>query len=596
MSILRLGKVHLHWCHKCNLPLIEKGKCNICWEKGDKVKITPPGDVRPAFKRDIELIKKTIDQQWGENYSDNILSENKIILLNSSPSLDRMDEVIIDGKPIGNLRYNVLKKGKDRHPYEFILRTWKSLPKPNKNYVIVDKGAVKPIKNGGSVLAPGIVDLDDSIKENDEVIILSPKGNVLASGAAQMSGVEMKISNYGKAVKNRWRTSDYHPRKGKNTWDDVLKANNHMIKERVENSVQFIKEKVNQYNLPIAVAYSGGKDSLATLHLLLDAGFRPDMLFIDTGIELPETIENVEEISKKYDLNLYRRKAKNGYWNNVDYFGPSARDYRWCCKTCKLGPTARLIKENYDNGILSFIGQRRYESIQRMKQGNTWDNPWVPGQKSASPIQDWTALHVWLYLFMKEAKYNPIYEEGFKRIGCWLCPASDLAELELIKDNLDEYPRFEKVLKTYAKKMNLPTEWIELGLWRWINIPDEMMNILDDLEIDFDEKKEDEQAKPSLKEILSDINVLDLLKILDLNKENILKEGEDKKNEEEIFKLYIKSNHCVDCGICISRCPNDALSFDDGLIIDKDLCTSCKNCLGKCPVVEFDERVKTQYW
>jgi len=583
MSIVRLGKIHLHWCDHCNVPIVEEGDCGLCDEESRKVEITPPGDVRPAFEEDINLIRNTIDRQWGDGYSYQVLSEEKPVVLNGIPYKDRMDEVIIDGEVVGALRYNPERKLEDKVPYEFILRPWKGLGTPEKGFVEVDQGAVEPILEGGSVLAPGIINADEAIEEGDEVIVSDVSGKVLCSGSARYSGEELIEASSGRGVKNRWRISEYSPSEKEASWDDVIEANKKHIDERVEEAVEFVKKNVEKNDLPIAVAYSGGKDSLATLHILLEAGIDPDMIFIDTGIELPETIENVKRISEKYDLNLHMRKADSGYWKNVDHFGPSARDYRWCCKTCKLGPTSLLIKENYENGVLSFIGQRRYESRQRMSQGSTWDNPWVPGQVSASPIQDWTALHVWFYLFSKDADWNEWYERGFERIGCWVCPASDLAELDKLKEEFSEYERLEEALERYAEKKDLPDKWMQLGLWRWLDIPKNMEGLLDE-ELENIERVEIEK---SIGEMLENSRTKNLL--------NTLCDVEDSSPEqldrEEVLKLHKKALYCVECGVCLGRCERDALFFENGIKIDSEKCIHCGRCLGKCPVVHFDARV-----
>jgi len=583
MSLVRLGKVHLHWCDKCNVPIVEKGNCGLCGSKAQKVDITPPGDVRPAFDEDIQLIRETIDRQWGASYSYEIFSKEKIVILNGIPYRDRMDEVIVDGRVIGALRYNPQRKLEGKDPYEFILRPWEDLKAPEESFVEVDKGAVDPILNGGSVLAPGITNADLDIKEGDEVVVIDESGDVLCSGSSRYSGKELLEASSGRGVKNRWRISDYTPNEKEASWDEVIEANQELMDERVNEAIEFVEKNIEKHDLPVAVAYSGGKDSLATLHILLEADLDPDMIFIDTGIELPETLENVRNTAKKYDLTLKERKADSGYWKNVDFFGPSARDYRWCCKTCKLGPTSLLIKENYDKGVLSFIGQRRYESKQRMSQGSTWDNPWVPGQVSASPIQDWTAFHVWLYLFSKDADWNEWYEKGFERIGCWVCPASDLAELDKLKEEFPKYERFEEALERYAAKNDLSKKWIELGLWRWLDVPENMEELLAE-ELETVEKSE---IKKPIEEMLEHPRTRNLLNAL-CDGENICNQS---FNKEEVLRLHKKALNCVECGVCVGRCERDALFFDNGIKIDPEKCIHCGRCLGKCPVVHFDTRV-----
>jgi len=44
-------------------------------------------------------------------------------------------------------------------------------------------------------------------------------------------------------------------------------------------------------------------------------------------------------------------------------------------------------------------------------------------------------------------------------------------------------------------------------------------------------------------------------------------------------------SECIDCGACISVCPQDVLSFDDEwrLIIDGEKCILCGKCVIACP-------------
>ncbi len=127
--------------------------------------------------------------------------------------------------------------------------------------------------------------------------------------------------------------------------------------------------------------------------------------------------------------------------------------------------------KNFPNGVLSFIGQRKYESEARHDKPRIWNNPWTPGQTGASPIQNWNSLHVWLYIFLKEEPFNVWYTRGLDRIGCFLCPASDMSELEIVAGNSDRYDQWNKFLDDYMKSRGLPQEWKDYALWRWKKAP-----------------------------------------------------------------------------------------------------------------------------
>ena len=79
--------------------------------------------------------------------------------------------------------------------------------KPSKFRVTVDEGAMKFIMNGADVMKPGIVYVDERIKEGDFVYVtVENKESPIAVGTALCDGVEMK--GKGKAVKNLHHIKD----------------------------------------------------------------------------------------------------------------------------------------------------------------------------------------------------------------------------------------------------------------------------------------------------------------------------------------------------------------------------------------------------
>ncbi len=632
MGEVRHGKIHLRWCDQCNVPVLEQGSCGLCGGRTREVKITPPGDARPAFAHDITVIRRLIDQQFGEGTGLAVLPEGHIVILNKAPDIDRMDEVIVGGEVVGAMRFSLVD-GERFLPRPASARIL--APIARRGWVKIDPGAADAIRTkSASALAIGIEDCDPGITKGAEVIVLGLDGEAVSVGVTKMSAEEMLTHPRGTAVKTRWtveRGAAAPPRKAAR-WEDAVSASRETMNRRAVEARRFVADTVAQAGLPVVVSYSGGKDSLATLHLVLDAGIRPKLLFVDTGLEFDETLQNVREVAEEFGLELVSESAGDAFWKNVGFFGPPARDYRWCCKTCKLGPATRLIQRTFPEGVLSFIGQRAYESESRANKGRVWRNPWTPGQLAASPIQKWTALHVWIYLFSKGARHNPLYEKGFERIGCFMCPAADLAELRRARDICARYPRWQDILDRYAKARGKSEAWLAYDAWRWKRVPKSVIDELSQRGIDVSSAEPAQQETAPLEfrstggyspcvEGLSMEGVfsrpLDMARVANLlNMQGKVTTSPDNqiaevrgmtvfaegpvmvraKDEKELAtrasrlrEIVFRAMNCAGCGICVARCETGALSLDGRVSIDEGRCTHCGACFGPCPVVAFRE-------
>ncbi len=452
-----LGKILLRWCDQCHAPVLAK-HCS-CGSPTREVPVTPPGDARPAFPADVSLINRIYDEHFGAT----LIPEAHVALLNKVPDNDRMEEIIVGGGVAGIIRY---------FPKE---RRWEPVPRPEactlflpkKRFVVVSDDAVPFIRDEGmSVLAPGVVSVEDSVKAGDEVFILTQENVCIGVGRAKVDAAAAREMKKGSIVRTRRNVaSTIVP--GAATWDEVVKANSAALANAESDSVEFVREvKRRNPNLVANVSYSRGKDSLATLLVVMKAIGKVPLLFADTGFEFPETYANVDDVAGKYGLDVIRTNGISEFWEHFNMQGPPAVNARWCCKVCKLIPVGRRIREEWGECV-SFIGQRRYESASRAKSDRVWRNPNVPVQLSAAPIHNWTAMHVWLYLMQENAPYNVLYERHLDRIGCFMCPSSDMALIHEIEEEYAElWSGWIRKLVGYQQANGLPDEWIRDGHWR----------------------------------------------------------------------------------------------------------------------------------
>ncbi len=456
MGGLYHGKIILHWCDTCHTPVLGD-RCS-CGSQARPVPLTPPGDPRPAFPDDIAFINQLYEETFGMT----LIPEGRLALLNKVPDKDRMEEIVLGGAVVGAIRYR-----EDLHRWEALPRPEAAgIVKPTRRYIIIDDGAEGSIREGSSLLAPGLVHCEESVRTGDEVFMVTRSGSCAGVGRARVDAEEANRMERGQVVKTRKNLpSTCDP--GPSTWDYAVRANRDPL-DRAEAAVrQFIAEKIGPYeHLPMSVSYSGGKDSLATFLVVKNAYKQLPILFIDTGLEFPSTHENVNDIIATYGVDGITIQTGDEFWKEFEIRGPPAVDDRWCCKVAKLEPLRRYIEENIGE-IVSFVGQRKYESFSRMKNPRVWRNAYVQNQVCLAPIHNWTALHVWLYIFRENAPFNDMYRHGVDRMGCYMCPACDLGVLERIQGACpDLWSGWADRMEKWRIDHDLPEDWSSSGSWR----------------------------------------------------------------------------------------------------------------------------------
>ena len=593
--------------------------------------------MRPAKVDEVREIKELIKANFGENCV--IFSEDDILLLNHLGSEDQMDEIILYGKSIGTRRYDLLRSKwiikLNSNGLSLIKR------KITKNWVKIDSGAKEKIIQGANILIPGVVSADENIQTGNYLVVIDEEENVVAGGIARINEADRKSKEKGVYAKNYVSVKEvFKPKRTKHSWTDIVEYNTKIIRKSEEESVEYVRKIKKEFKLPMLVSFSGGKDSLVTLSIIQQAFPKDEykVMFVDTGIEFPETIKYVKDVSVELgfkDQLITEKVPTELFWDAFDKFGPPGRDFRHCCKFAKLAPIQKAISKEFNNEkCLSFVGQRRYESFRRAVS-DIWENQYTPNQINVSPIQEWTAFMIWLYILWKELPYNPLYDLGYERIGCWACPSSDIAQFEILRKNHPElHERLYNAVESWRSKRGLPEDYWKYGLWRFKRLPKKILSALplnkkeymkttkditlSSLQIEVSDcVTQPISAIGSFTEAIdleSIINFLPILGRVQYNSRLHFIRISNKKRSiliyaDGAFKILFKKQKaltndmikesintftyavlraldCIECGLCKEKCEFDAISFQKGtIIVNEQLCSNCNLCFNVCPIV-----------
>ncbi|WP_321508701.1 aminotransferase class V-fold PLP-dependent enzyme [uncultured Methanoregula sp.] len=432
----------LYWCEQCNVPLIAKS-C-ACGRDGKKIDLLQPYDLRPALSADADLIRTLIQESFGP------VPLAKILLLNKTGGVDRADLVIMHGERLGWLTFDPVARAfsLDIAP--------EALPflVPHATKGIVDLDLHTDVRREQGRIGGKRIPLKTAIPGG--TVIVKYKGKY---GTGMVKDGSVKVKELITVVPKT------PPNPG---WETVIEKNRYHLKNLERNAIRTIKQHI--HDRPTAnVSFSGGKDSTAVLHLARKAGVTK-AFFINTNLEFPETIEFVR--SQGVDII----EKAGDFWQAVEKAGPPGKDNRWCCKFQKLRPLKLYLADT--GPCVTIQGNRWYESWNRASLEETSQNPDNPLQLNVSPIRNWRALEVFLYLWWQKAAMNPLYEQGIERIGCYLCPAMLESEYEMIRRTHPEYTRrWDAFVESWADKKGLPDAYCQFGLWRWRELPPKMREL-----------------------------------------------------------------------------------------------------------------------
>lgn len=270
--------------------------------------------------------------------------------------------------------------------------------------------------------------------------------------------------------------------------------------EKVERSIAQMRLAAGMskryYDAPLLVCYSGGKDSDVLVELALMSGIDFEVQHSRTTVDAPETIYHVRDVFGRLESHgvhcFFHNPTYQGYrismWSLIPLKQmPPTRLVRYCCKT---------LKETGGKGRAIATGVRRCESAARRNRAfannfsqarpaaldfedaaslfedaskviehddNFIRSCRMRGKTSFQPIVEWLDDDVWQFVDEQGIEINPLYADGFKRVGCIGCPLASPSErareFERWPKYRDAYMRaFDKML-IHRKACGLDTQW-----------------------------------------------------------------------------------------------------------------------------------------
>ena len=184
------------------------------------------------------------------------------------------------------------------------------------------------------------------------------------------------------------------------------------------------------------VSFSGGKDSTAMLHLLIEQGISIDkVLYFETEWDFPQMSAHLALVTAKTGLPIVKVRYYRHFNEQLACYGWPKSAGGWCTarkhRTC-----LKYIRSNCRGEKVEYIGFSSDE-IQRTKTKWMLDRKWpVKFPLIEAGFSEADSLK---YCLSLGYHWDGLYDV-FKRIGCFCCPKGGKAKRRLISQN---YPELE---------------------------------------------------------------------------------------------------------------------------------------------------------
>jgi len=181
--------------------------------------------------------------------------------------------------------------------------------------------------------------------------------------------------------------------------------------QKLERSLDLIRDAVRTHGSRLVVANSLGKDSVAVWHLTKRVAPEARGFIVTTRFKPEETVAFMnQEVARYPELKVYQSDA-------VIVSELYRTDPDRCCELLKVEPTRRALAELdvscWVTGLRCTEGRTRtdYRELEERDQGLI----------KLNPILLWYEREVWQYLALNQVPVNPLYAKGYRSLGCAPC-------------------------------------------------------------------------------------------------------------------------------------------------------------------------------
>jgi len=195
------------------------------------------------------------------------------------------------------------------------------------------------------------------------------------------------------------------------------------LNESLKTPQEVLKWSLDNLHPRLALASSFGAEDVVVIDMMMKINPKSRIFTLDTGRLNQETYDVMDEIRKKYNMNIevmfpdQNEVEQMVRVNGMNLFYDSVGNRKLCCGIRKVHPLNRVLStlDGWITGLRA--DQTEVRSNANKLELDEQHNSII----KINPIIEWTWEQTWDYIKKNDIPYNKLHDKGFPSIGCEPC-------------------------------------------------------------------------------------------------------------------------------------------------------------------------------
>jgi phosphoadenosine phosphosulfate reductase len=182
---------------------------------------------------------------------------------------------------------------------------------------------------------------------------------------------------------------------------------------------QIVEWACAQFGQELLMSSSFGAESAMLIHMVTRHVPDVRIVMVDTGYLFPETFAFMEQLRRRFDLNVWVYRTRQDPIAYLHHAGEEnytwRRDVEACCAVNKNEPFERAMKELTPRAWIRGI-RRSQADTRKSRTFIEWSKRYAC--YAISPLLNWSSKDIYGYMKQHDLPYHPLYEQGYASVGC----------------------------------------------------------------------------------------------------------------------------------------------------------------------------------